>query len=63
MKYYIPIKPYKWGFKIHMLFDTDSKSFASLLKETYFMSSIFSLKLKPNDFILLNDTQSKLRIS
>ena len=25
MKYYIPIKPHKWGFKIHMLCDSDRK--------------------------------------
>ena len=24
-KYYIPMKPHKWGFKIHMLYGSDSK--------------------------------------
>ena len=35
MKYYIPIKPHKWGFKIHMLCDSDSKYLYNLYFELW----------------------------
>ena len=49
MKYYIPMKPYKWGFKIHLLCDSDT---------SYLYNMVFDPGRVGKDFIHLDDASS-----
>ena len=49
MKFYIPMKPHKWGFKIHLLCDADTH---------YFYNRLFDPGKSGKDFIYLDDTSS-----
>ena len=42
MNYYIPIKPYKSGFKIHLLYDFDNYTYIIYF---FFVPKIFFLKI------------------
>jgi hypothetical protein len=49
MKFYIPMKPHKWGFKIHLLCDADTH---------YLYNMLFDPGKSGKDFIYLDDTSS-----
>ena len=49
MKFYIPMKPHKWGFKIHLLCDSDTH---------YLYNMLFDPGKSGKDFIYLDDTCS-----
>lgn len=49
MKFYIPMKPHKWWFKIHLLCDS----------ETYYLyNMLFDLGKKGEDLVFFDDNQS-----
>ena len=49
MKFYIPMKPHKWGFKIHCLCDSDTH---------YLYNMLFDPGKSGKDFIYLDDSSS-----
>ena len=50
MKFYLPMKPHKWGFKIHLLCDS---------KSNYLYKAIFDPSAKNKEYIY-SDTNAPL---
>ena len=49
MKFYIPMKPHKWGFKIHLLYDSNTK---------YLYIMLFDPGKDGKDFIYYEDNKT-----
>ena len=49
MKFYIPMKPHKWGFKIHLLCDSNTK---------YLYNMLFDPGKEGKDFIYYEDNKT-----